>query len=82
MRVLKGKVLVTAPKKQESVTSLILEEEDIRSGEVYLSGSEQISKNESVMFGDEFEEIQMGGDHRAFLMDESNVKLIFSAGER
>ena len=77
MRVLKGMILVTAPKKQDSDSSLILEEDEVRKGSVYLTGSDQVKENEEVMFGDEFEEIQMGGEHRAFLMEESNVKLIF-----
>jgi hypothetical protein len=74
MRVLNNKVLVTVKKK---TGGLVLEDEDVRKGRVYLSGSDQVHKNEEVMFGDDFEEIQMGGEHRAFLMDQENIKIVF-----
>lgn len=77
MRVLKGRVLVTIDTKKTESELIIEQADDVRKGVVYLSGSEEVHPNEEVMFGDEFEEIQMSGDHRAFLMSDENIKLIF-----
>jgi hypothetical protein len=74
MRVLNENVLVVVEKKEGG---LIIEDDEVRKGKVYLSGSDEVSKDEEVMFGEDFEEIALTGGFRAFLMPVKNVKLVY-----
>ena len=76
MRVLKGKVLVEIA---DRAGKIIVVDDEVRKGVVELSGSDQIKPGESVIFGDQYEELDISGSGKSkyYLMDESNIKIIF-----
>lgn len=82
MRTLKGKIVVQIP--LSSSDSLITSYDHIRKGFVVLTGSDQIQKDEEVLFGNNFEEVELPGNVKTtyYFMDESNVKVIFEKSKK
>jgi len=77
MRVLKDMVLICVKnKKTDSLVSTTMN----RKGIVQLSGTEEIKIEEEVLFGEDFEEIDLNKSdplHRYYLMNKNNIKIIF-----
>jgi len=77
MKVLKGKSLVAI---QATILSSLVAYTYSRRGSVSISGSDQMNAGDEVLFGDKFEEIDLGltvQNQRYYLMDEENVKIIY-----
>lgn len=83
MRVLKDKVLIAMNVAGTKKSDLIRSNDHLREGKVFISNSEQILNGESVIFGEDFEEVtDLSTDSiKYFLMHEQNIKVIFDAQE-
>lgn len=74
MRVLKGKVLVQT--KNEG--SLLIQGDQKRKGQVVVSGSDQVSVGEEVLFGEACETVTDDDRGTALiLMNEDNIKIVY-----
>lgn len=76
MRVLKDKVLVAIT---ATTTDSLVAETRIRKGKIYITGSSQVDIGDEIIFGDNFEEIEINREiaTRYYLMDEANIKIVF-----
>jgi len=76
MRVLNGRILVAV---KATTTDSLVAEDNSRKGHVTVSGTTEIKVDEEVLFGDAYEEIELGprSSTRYYLMEKENVKIIY-----
>lgn len=76
MRVLKDNILVQI---NIDTDNELFKGDDKRRGIVKITGSDQVSVGEEVLFGEKFEEIELEkrSNSRYYLMHETNIKVIY-----
>lgn len=78
MKVLQDRILVAIQSRADESD---LVDRAIRKGRVAVSGSKQIKLDDEVLFGEDYEEIEVEGLPKAtyYLMHEQNVKIIYDS---
>lgn len=80
MKVLSGRILVAV---KATTTDSLVAEDNSRKGSVTVTGTSEISVNDEVLFGDTYEEIEIGprSSTRYLLMEKENVKIIYEGDD-